>query len=142
MRGSPLLRTILILAALVVSGLGFVRLTHKEAPPLGRSDDAKREDANVSRIPAKVYLSLSGLPGFVSLKVGDQEVTLHNDQHADFSGSVSIEPDHAVVFLKVACASPSPRIFAKLVVEAEGMETFTHVFDATGDIDDFVELPF
>jgi hypothetical protein len=34
------------------------------------------------------------------------------------------------------------RTFAKLVVEAEGKETFTHVFDADGDIDDFVELPF
>jgi hypothetical protein len=34
------------------------------------------------------------------------------------------------------------RFFAKLIVEAEGEETFVHVFDAKGDIDDFVELPF
>ncbi|RYD19569.1 MAG: hypothetical protein EOP88_18485 [Verrucomicrobiaceae bacterium] len=32
--------------------------------------------------------------------------------------------------------------FAKLTLEPPGQATFTHVFDADGDIDDFIELPF
>jgi hypothetical protein len=62
-------------------------------------------------------------------------------------GETVIDPQMPVMFLKVSCIAPAgpegmTRFFAKLIVEAEGEETFVHVFDAKGDIDDFVELPF
>lgn len=143
MKGSPLIRTFLILAALVVSGIGFARLTHRGTAVLPPPIESRVES---DRIPAKVYLTLSHLSGFYALTVGEENVPLERGAEGELAGMVSIDPDHPVLFLKVSCLAKAPddgqRIFAKLVVEAEGKETFTHVFDAEGDIDDFVELPF
>lgn len=104
------------------------------------------EPAVNDRIPANIYLTLSHLSGFQALTVGGQNVPLLRGQKGELAGTAFIDTDNAVVFLKVSCLAKAPndgqRIFAKLVVEAEGKETFTHVFDADGDIDDFVELPF
>ncbi len=144
MRGSPLLRTFLILAALVVSGIGFARLTHKgTAVPAGSVEEVAAKSEKTS---AKVYLTLSHLSGFYALTVGEQNVPLSRGATGELVGTTLIDSNHPVVFLKVSCLAKASgdgqRIFAKLVVEAEGKETFTHVFDAAGDIDDFVELPF
>ncbi len=146
MRGSPLIRTFLVLAALVVSGIGFARLTQKETAATGQPGEEVTETSESGRIPAKVHLTLSHLSGFYALTVGEENVPLVRGAKGELTGTASINPDHPVVFLKVSCIPKAPndgqRFFAKLVVEAEGEETFTHVFDADGDIDDFVELPF
>lgn len=72
------------------------------------------------------------------------EGVLKADSETTFSGDVLIT--HSVLFLKAtrkdAPTQGKGSFFAKLTVEAPGKETFTHVFDAPGDIDDFVELPF
>lgn len=60
------------------------------------------------------------------------------------SGMVELDPTNPHVGLIVRWKSPAAageRRFAKLTLEAPGQETFTHVFDAAGDIDDFIELP-
>lgn len=146
MRGSPLLRTFLILAALVVSGIGFARLTHKGAALTGGEGAEMAGTSESGRIPARVYLTLSHLPGFYALTMGEENVPLLRSADGKLSGTAYIDPETPVVFLKVSslakAADDGQRIFAKLVVEAEGEATFTHVFDADGDIDDFVELPF
>lgn len=145
-RGSPLIRTFLILAALVVSGIGFARLTQKGATVSGEPGVEVSQHTESDRIPAKVHLTLAHLSGFYDLTVGEERVPLSRGGKGELVGTVSIDPDNPVVFLKVSCLAKTPndgqRFFAKLVVEAEGEETFTHVFDADGDIDDFVELPF
>ncbi len=46
-----------------------------------------------------------------------------------------------IVRWKIPTAAGEHR-FAKLTLEPPGQETLTHVFDADGDIDDFLELPF
>ena len=38
--------------------------------------------------------------------------------------------------------APGEHRFAKLTLEAPGQATFIHTFDAGGDIDDLLELPF
>lgn len=38
-------------------------------------------------------------------------------------------------------APPAPRYFAKLRLDVPARESLTHVFDASGDIDDLWELP-
>jgi hypothetical protein len=38
-------------------------------------------------------------------------------------------------------ATHGERRFARLTLEPPGQAAFTHVFDADGDIDDFLELP-
>ena len=146
MRGSPLLRTFLILAALVVSGIGFARMTHKGAALTDGEGVEMAGTSESGRIPAKVYLTLSHLPGFYALTMGEENVPLLRSADGKLSGTAYIDPENPVVFLKVSSLEKVPndgqRIFARLVVEAEGEATFTHVFDADGDIDDFVELPF
>ena len=113
---------------------------------VGGSGAALAETSQNDLVTAKVHLTLSHLSGFYALTVGEENVPLSRGEHGGLSGTASIDPDNPVVFLKVSCLAKAPndgqRIFAKLVVEAEGEETFTHVFDSDGDIDDFVELPF
>ena len=146
MRGSPLIRTFLILAALVVSGIGFARLTHQGTALTGNEGVEMAGTSESGRIPAKVYLTLSHLPGFFALTMGEENVPLVRSADGKLSGTTYIDPGNPLFFLKVSSLTQAPddgqQIFAKLVVEAEGEETFTHVFDADGDIDDFVELPF
>lgn len=137
------MRTLLIFSALIVSGIGFARLTQRSPTVLPPAVESHEESEG---IPAKVYLTFSRFTESQDLKIGGMNVELTRDGKGDYVGRVSIDPQNPVVFLKVSCLplpdQPASRFFAKLVVEAEGEETFTHVFDAEGDIDDFVELPF
>lgn len=64
---------------------------------------------------------------------------------ATLSGTLEIDPKNPHVALVVRWKNPAAageHRFAKLTLEAPGQDTFTHVFDADGDIDDFLELPF
>ena len=142
-----MLRTFLILAALVVSGIGFARLTHKGAEVPAES--VEEVTAKNEMIPAKVFLTFSEAAGSVQLNSGDRSTmaglpgNLETMTWREFSTEITIEKKEPVIYLNVVWSQVSGnRRFAKLVVEAEGRETFTHVFDADGDIDDFVELPF
>jgi hypothetical protein len=145
-RGSPLLRTFLILAALVVSGIGFARLTHIGTSATAGQGEEVSATTESKLIPAKIYLSLSRPVGFLEIKIGEKKVGLTRVEQWDFIGTATIDFSNPIVTLKTLPNDPKrrgvARIFAKLVVEADGKETFTHVFDADGDIDDFVELPF
>lgn len=143
-RGSPLLRTILVFGVLCISAWGFVKLTggggRVVEPVVVAGMDG--EDAEEKMIPAKVRLTLSCLAGFIDVSAGGESMSGKLDEDANFLGELEIDPMNPVIFVKVACIPQTGRNFAKLVVEADGQETFTHVFDAEGDIDDFVELPF
>ncbi len=65
-------------------------------------------------------------------------------QAAALHGSLVLDAKNPSVALRVRWVQPpiaGESRFAKLTVEAPGLATFTHVFDASGDIDDYVELP-
>lgn len=147
MRGSPLIRTFLILAALVVSGIGFARLTHKETAATGKQ--GAKVTVTSEEIPAKVFLTFSEAAGFVYLESGEKGIgtglpgSVEKKTWREFSSEITIDKKEPLIFLNVIWSQDSGnRRFAKLVVEAEGEKTFTHIFDADGDINDFVELPF
>lgn len=60
------------------------------------------------------------------------------------SGLLELDPQNPHVGLIIKwkqAALPGEHHFAKLTLEAPGQPTFTHIFDAPGDIDDFLELP-
>jgi hypothetical protein len=62
----------------------------------------------------------------------------------DISGILEIDPANPNLSLTVQWKNPpaaGEHRFAKLTLEAPGRDTFTHVFDADGDIDDILELP-
>jgi len=140
-RGSPLLRTFLILILLLGSGVVFFRLTAN-----GESSETPGPIAEEKSelVPAKFFLTLSKSSSAVELTNGKQSISLSTEDHTHFSGDGAIDPRSPVLFLKISTAPPASgaNLFAKLVVEADGKETLTHVFDSAGDIDDFVELPF
>jgi len=138
-RGSPLIRTVLVLLALVVSGIGFARLTDRGAKVPDHVNDAGLPETGISVSSAKYFLTLSSQASSVSL--GGR--TIEPEASGDYSGSMDLEKKAPAIFLKVVWKEASgSRRFAKLVIEAPGEETFTHVFDAPEGIDDFVELPF
>jgi len=59
-------------------------------------------------------------------------------------GKLELDPQNPHLSLVVRWKNPAAageHRFAKLTLEAPGQDTFTHVFDADGDIDDFLELP-
>lgn len=60
------------------------------------------------------------------------------------SGTLELDPRNPRVGLIVRWKTPASageHRFAKLTLEAPGKDSFTHVFDAGGDIDDLLELP-
>jgi hypothetical protein len=58
-------------------------------------------------------------------------------------GDIIIDLDKPVVYLKVNWYELGERRgFAKLTIEAAGKKTVTQVFDAEGNLDEFLELPF
>ena len=146
MRGSPLVRTILVLLALVASGIGFARLTDtgSEVPKIRDKPGFEAVTDTVKpALEAKVFVTLSGSATSVKIDGYRGPVDLGEPIDGIYSGTVSIDPDSKILLLTVKWAEEvKGRCFAKLVVEAKHRETFTHVFDAPGDIDDFVELPF
>ncbi len=63
---------------------------------------------------------------------------------SSLSGKLQMDPKNPRIAINIhwkGAASPSEHRFAKITLEIPEQETFVHVFDAEGDIDDFIELP-
>ncbi|WP_367873234.1 hypothetical protein [Luteolibacter sp. Populi] len=132
MRGSPLLRTLIVLAALLVTGLALARLTHSRSvqAPVDKEEPAA---APVEIKKASFELFLSSTAKEISLDAGAAPATT-------LSGSLEVPGDHPVISLRVAWTDNSPgHRFAKLRLEIPGKPTLEHVFDSSGDIDDIWE---
>lgn len=134
MRGSPLLRSIFILlllaaSAVVLSRLTAARSTGEIAPSL---DIPAPETTASSAIPYRLLLSHEAS----EIAVTSGETTL-----SALHGTLPANP---AIFLKVRWKTPpvpGEHRFAKLTLDRPGKPTLTHVFDASGDIDDLFELP-
>lgn len=142
-RGSPLFRTFLILVVIAASGFLFVRMT---AAPKAEVRDVPVHDSVATAedaIVAKVYLTLSGKPIMADVQGTGLWMALEETATGTFTGEVVIDGESPLLSVRVDWLEKGEsHRFAKLVVEAPGKKTFTRVFDAPGDIDDFVELPF
>jgi hypothetical protein len=143
-RGSPLIRTILILAVLVASGILFVRLTATPEIEVPQEGVKRQPNQPIEVVNARVYVTLSGVAKTLDLFANAGYYRFGQSETASYSGDdLKIAKDNPVLQIKVDWAEDSTaRRFAKVVIEADGKKTFTHVFDSPGDIDDFVELPF
>lgn len=137
MRGSPFVRFILLCLALSLTGFGLVRLTSVKS-------SADRQEALVAvnqpttrSIPFRLLLSAPAAEAEIN--------TVRLATASTMSGVLELDPSNPQVALVVRWKNPTSvgeHRFAKLTLEAPGQETLTHVFDAAGDIDDFIELPF
>ena len=128
---------------IAASGFLFVRLTAAPKLEAGNAPDEGAISTPVNAIVAKVFLTLSGKAEQVAVEGVAGAIVLKETSSGTYSGEVAIDGEAALLFVRVSWnAEEDAHRFAKLVVEVPGKETFTHVFDAPGDIDNFIELPF
>lgn len=144
MRGSPLLRFILLALALAATAAGLARVTSSRGDrltPDRTGTVVEKTAASKNAVPFRLLLSAPA-----SEIVIDAAGELRPAPDSGLlSGSVPLDPDNPTLGLVVRWknqATPGEHRFAKLTLEAPGQPTFTHVFDADGDIDDLIELPF
>jgi hypothetical protein len=141
-RGSPLVRFIILAIALAATGAGLVRVTatrESVRPPPAAATGAPAPQGK--QVPFR--LLLSDPAAVVEIDTG--KLIRPPADSATISGTLELDPKNPRVGLVVRwknAAAPGEHRFAKLTLEAPGQDTFTHVFDAGGDIDDFLELPF
>ena len=141
MRGSPIIRFILLVIALAATAVGLLQVT------------AARGNADLTTKPPSVAPApLAAVPFHLVLSAPAAAVEIDTGHlirplpvQSTVSGMLELDPNNPRLGLVVRWKNPSApgeHRFAKLTVEAPGQETFTHVFDAAGNIDDFLELPF
>jgi hypothetical protein len=137
MRGSPLLRTLVVLAVLLLAGLGLARLTAPSTPKPVAEDQKPSPAPEAST--ATFELLLSATAKSVSLEAGGPAFVRENPA-APLTGTLEVMGEQPVIFLKVEWADGSAgHRFAKLRIDRSGKETLEHVFSAPGDIDDLWE---
>lgn len=140
MRGSPLLRTLIVLAALLVTGLALARLTAKGPDRQAAVPKEETTPTPNSGAKASFELILSGTAKEISLDAGASAV-VKTDTAEPVTGTLELSGDAPVVSLRVIWSEKTPgRRFAMLRLEIPGQETLEHVFTSPGDIDDIWEL--
>ncbi len=140
-RGSPLIRFILLVFALAATGVGLLRVTaaRSTAEPAAKPPVAGR--AALAAVPFRLVLSA---PAAV-VEIDTGHLIRPAAESSPISGMLELDPNNPRLGLVVRWKTPvadGEHRFAKLTLEAPGQATFTHVFDAAGDLDDFLELPF
>lgn len=143
MRGSPLFRTFFVLIALIGAGFGFVRLTAAR-PETTAMLPVEKSSAPTIQAATNFRLLLSAAAREVRISTGEGEELVFPDVSGPLSGKLVMDAGNPVVFLEVRwldALEPGAHRFAKLTLESPGRPTFTHVFDASGDIDEILELP-
>jgi hypothetical protein len=141
MRGSPLLRSIFMALALAATGLGLARVTAPRNDSLTTGSPPPTALPGGGDIPFRLLLSAPA----AQVEIDTGKVIRLPVDGLSISGVLELDSKNPrlglVIRWKQATARGEHR-FAKITLEAPGQETLTHVFDAEGDIDDFVELPF
>ena len=140
-RGSPIIRFILLVIALAATAVGLLRVTAAR----GSGDLTPKPPVVERAAPAAVPFHLVLSAPAASLEIDTGHLSRPPVEQATISGMLELDPNNPRLGLVVRWKNPSApgeHRFAKLTLEAPGQETFTHVFDAVGDIDDFLELPF
>jgi len=140
-RGSPLIRSILLALVLGVTGAGLLHVTAQKATPASPpSTEAPSPKMEWMTVPFNLLLSASAAT--ITLDPG-HPVQLATDT-SSLSGKLHMDPNNPRIAINVhwkSAAVPGEHRFAKITLEIPEQETFVHVFDAVGDIDDFIELP-
>lgn len=141
-RGSPLVRFILLTLALAATGLGLVRVTTARDgdKPTAADGATNKPAASETSVPYRLLLSAPA----AEIEIDTGKTIRPTVLGPLISGTLEMDPKNPHVGLVVRWKNPATtgeQRFAKLTLEAPGQATFTHVFDAAGDIDDFLELP-
>ena len=140
-RGSPLLRFTILIFALAAAGAGMFRITSANGREvLPKRIEREKPLAVGNAVPFRVLLSH---PAASVEIMASSEIRVAPDGNS-FTGAMEMDPENPHFSINVRWMSPpatGEHRFAKITLEPPGRDTFTHVFDADGDIDDFLELP-
>jgi hypothetical protein len=140
-----LIRAAWVLVAILATGLGFLRLTGSQVvEPAGNAvEDTGQKD---QRLRARFVLTFSDRPAHVELASAGEVVSRtfsSESMENEIQGNLLIDPKEPVVLVKVDWYELGEKQgFVKMVLEVEGQPTITRVFDAAGNIDDFLEVAF
>ena len=140
MRGSPILRFIFLAIALMITAVGLQRVTSARVEETSPILTEKPKPAT-SAIPFRLVLSAPA----VTVEINPGKPLQLSPEEMPISGTLEIDMANPHVALMIRWKNPptpGEHRFAKLTLEAPKQATFTHVFDADGDIDDFLELSF
>ncbi len=141
-RGSPLLRFFLMVFALLLTSMGLIRVTSAgHTKPEKKSAQAQPDQNTAQRIPFRLLLSAPAAE--IQIDAGTGFQTFPTD-HSPLTGTLDLDAKNPRLSLTVKWQNPpnpGEHRFARLTLEHPGLPTFQHVFDAAGDIDDFIELP-
>ncbi|MCX8496421.1 MAG: hypothetical protein ORN51_09595 [Akkermansiaceae bacterium] len=136
-----MIRSILLALVLAATGAGLLHVTTQRAtpalPPITHAPISKLEGMTV---PFNLLLSASAAA--ISLDAG-HPVQLATDT-SSISGKLLMDPKNPRIAISIHWRNatvPDEHRFAKITFDVPKQETFVHVFDAVGDIDDFIELP-
>ncbi len=141
MRGSPFIRFIVLAFALALAAVGLMRVTSARG-----NDDASAlaaqvpKDSDHQMVPFRLLLSAPAAE--VAIDTG--RMIRPQLEGPSISGNLELDPTSPRLGLVVRWKNPAAageHRFAKVTLEVPGQDTFTHVFDAGGDIDEFLELP-
>ncbi|MFC7336612.1 hypothetical protein ACFQY0_05450 [Haloferula chungangensis] len=141
MRGSPLIRTLIVLITLLVAGIGLSALgSHRSVDEGNQATTPLAPEADPTSVTSPFVLTLSAPAQSVAVESLGQTYS-YDSSSQTISGSLPVELGHPTLFIDIEWADPqpSPR-FAKLVLEPAGFATQTKIFDATGAISDVWEL--
>ncbi len=131
----------ILTVVLAATGVGLLRVTSSRIPIHQGIPVAIPEKPAAAMVP--FHLLLSAPADAVEIDTG--RVIRPAVAQSSASGMLELDAKNPriglVVRWKNAMAAGEHR-FAKLTLERPGQDTFVHVFDADGDIDDFLELPF
>ena len=138
MRGSPLIRTLFLVFALGLTGLGIYWLARPSAAVIEASADPAPSNAP-ELLETPFFLTLSDDAELVAIESAGQTVELRGEGRT-LTGTIHLEAGHPTLFITVQWRSSdsSPR-FAKLSLEPPGLPTQQQVFDAMGEISDVWE---
>lgn len=142
MRGSPLTRFILLTFALAATAWGLLRVTaSRESSDFARPSVVESA-VPVGKNPVPFRLLLSAPAASIEMNAAKP---IHPSAgQSTITGIIELDPTNPHVGLIIKwqqAAMSGEHRFAKLTLESPGKPTFTHVFDASGDIDDLLELP-
>ncbi|MES2475434.1 MAG: hypothetical protein V4640_06620 [Verrucomicrobiota bacterium] len=141
MRGSPVLRFILLALFLAGVAVGVRRVTAVESfvkpAPAQPSATSSREMAG---IPFQLLLSAPAS----AVEIDSGEVMLLDFRTNPIAGTLKLDPANPHLNLIVRWQNPptaGEHRFARLTLEPPGKDSIVHVFDAEGGLDEFLELP-
>jgi len=132
-----------ILVAIVAAGFLFMGLTAAPNTEAAPAEVEPKPNEAIEVIQAKVRVTLSGAAKTVDLFANAGHYRFSSTGEGTYSDELKIAKENPVLEIRVDwLEETTTHRFAKVVIEAPGKKTFTHFFEADGDIDDFIELPF